>query len=88
MPISENWTEVRRSIPPDEAMDVPDDSIDYECWKHSRGDGLTIYKVEGSQEFILHRNVWSDQKIVGEYHDYQDAKDELERQKMKGFYEV
>lgn len=69
-------------------MDVPDDAIDYECWKNNNGGGLTIYKVEGSQEFILHRNLWGDQKIVNKYHDYDDAKEELERQKMKGFYEA
>jgi len=73
MPISEKLDEVRLSIPDEVYGCSPDHLTDHECWKHSRGDGLTIHKSRASREFILNANL-ERPKIVGEYHDHRDAK--------------
>ena len=83
MVVMDDWREVRLSIPPDELDDVPDDSIDYECWTTDH-DALTIYKTDGTKQYYLHRNkaeVCPLGEVLYKYESYEEAKEELERQK-------
>lgn len=82
MATPDSWMEVRRAIPPEEASYVPDDSIEYECWKTPGAEeSLTIYKVDGDKHYFLHRTLYDEESLIEEYHNYEKAKKELERQK-------